>query len=68
MHFSVSHLISWCSASFTLEPGDVIATGTPPGVGIYRDPPRLLGDGDEVVVEIERIGRLANCCRHRPAP
>ena len=68
MHFSVSHLISWCSASFTLEPGDVIATGTPPGVGIYRDPPRLLTDGDEVVVEIERIGRLANRCRHRPAP
>ena len=68
MHFSVSHLISWCSASFTLEPGDVIATGTPPGVGIYRDPPRLLADGDEVVVEIERIGRLANRCRHRPAP
>jgi 5-carboxymethyl-2-hydroxymuconate isomerase len=68
MHFSVSHLISWCSASFTLEPGDVIATGTPPGVGIYRDPPRLLADGDEVVVEIERIGRLANRCRHRRAP
>lgn len=68
MHFSVSQLISWCSASFTLEPGDVIATGTPPGVGIYRDPPRLLTDGDEVVVEIERIGRLANRCRHRPAP
>jgi 2-keto-4-pentenoate hydratase/2-oxohepta-3-ene-1,7-dioic acid hydratase in catechol pathway len=68
MHFSVSHLISWCSASFTLEPGDVIATGTPPGVGIYRDPPQLLADGDEVVVEIERIGRLANRCRHRPAP
>jgi 2-keto-4-pentenoate hydratase/2-oxohepta-3-ene-1,7-dioic acid hydratase in catechol pathway len=68
MHFFVSQLISWCSASFTLEPGDVIATGTPPGVGIYRDPPRLLADGDEVVVEIERIGRLANRCRHRPAP
>jgi 2-keto-4-pentenoate hydratase/2-oxohepta-3-ene-1,7-dioic acid hydratase in catechol pathway len=68
MYFSVSQLISWCSASFTLEPGDVIATGTPPGVGIYRDPPRLLADGDEVVVEIERIGRLANRCRHQPAP
>jgi 2-keto-4-pentenoate hydratase/2-oxohepta-3-ene-1,7-dioic acid hydratase in catechol pathway len=68
MHFSVRHLISWCSASFTLEPGDVIATGTPPGVGIYRDPPQLLSDGDEVVVEIERIGRLANRCRYRAAP
>jgi 2-keto-4-pentenoate hydratase/2-oxohepta-3-ene-1,7-dioic acid hydratase in catechol pathway len=68
MYFPVSHLISWCSASFTLEPGDVIATGTPPGVGIYRDPPQLLRDGDEVAVEIERIGRLANRCRVRRAP
>ena len=68
MYFPVSHLISWCSASFTLEPGDVIATGTPPGVGIYRDPPKLLEDGDEVAVEIERIGRLVNRCRVRRAP
>jgi 2,4-didehydro-3-deoxy-L-rhamnonate hydrolase len=68
MRFSVSHLINWCSTWFTLDPGDVIATGTPPGVGIYRDPPRLLAEGDEVVVELQGIGRLANRCRHRPAP
>lgn len=66
MHFSVRHLISYCSAYFTLEPGDIIATGTPPGVGIYRDPPVLLTDGDEVAIEIERIGRLVNTCRFRP--
>ena len=46
-----------------LEPGDVIATGTPGGVGIFRDPPVLLDDGDEVAVEIEGIGRLVNTCR-----
>src|SRR6266508_1870403 len=63
MHFSVRHLISYCSAYFTLEPGDIIATGTPPGVGIYRDPPVLLSDGDEVAIDIERIGRLVNTCR-----
>ena len=53
--------------SFTLEPGDVIATGTPGGVGVFRDPPRFLGDGDRVVVEIERIGRLAERLPVRPA-
>ncbi len=63
MYFSVAQIISHCSQAFTLEPGDVIATGTPAGVGIFRDPPRLLSDGEEVVVEIERIGRLRNTCR-----
>ena len=63
MFFSVAEIISHCSRSFTLEPGDVIATGTPGGVGAFRDPPRYLGDGDLVTVEIERIGRLANTCR-----
>lgn len=63
MYFSVAAIISHCSQAFRLEPGDVIATGTPGGVGIFRDPPILLGDGDEVVVEIERIGRLVNTCR-----
>jgi 2,4-didehydro-3-deoxy-L-rhamnonate hydrolase len=65
--FDVPHLISFCSRAFTLEPGDVIATGTPAGVGIYRDPPVLLKDGDEVVVEVERIGRLVNRCREERA-
>jgi len=44
----------------TLEPGDIIATGTPAGVGFKRQPPVLLKDGDVVEVEIEKIGRLAN--------
>jgi 2-keto-4-pentenoate hydratase/2-oxohepta-3-ene-1,7-dioic acid hydratase in catechol pathway len=63
MYFGVAAIISYCSQAFRLEPGDVIATGTPGGVGIFRDPPVLLGDGDEVVVEIARIGRLSNTCR-----
>ena len=63
MYFGVAEIVSFCSRSFRLEPGDVIATGTPGGVGIFRDPPILLGDGDEVIVEIERIGRLVNTCR-----
>jgi 2-keto-4-pentenoate hydratase/2-oxohepta-3-ene-1,7-dioic acid hydratase in catechol pathway len=60
MHFSVGQLISWCSASFTLEPGDVIATGTPPGVGVFRDPPVFLQPGDRVRCEIEGIGLVEN--------
>jgi 2-keto-4-pentenoate hydratase/2-oxohepta-3-ene-1,7-dioic acid hydratase in catechol pathway len=67
MYFSVAAIISYCSQAFSLEPGDVIATGTPGGVGIFRDPPILLDDGDEVAVEIERIGRLVNTCRYEPA-
>ncbi len=63
MYFGVAAIISYCSQSFSLEPGDVIATGTPGGVGIFRDPPVLLGDGAEVTVEIESIGRLVNTCR-----
>ena len=67
MYFGVAAIVSYCSQSFRLEPGDVIATGTPGGVGIFRDPPALLGDGDEVTVEIEGIGRLVNVCRFDPA-
>jgi 2-keto-4-pentenoate hydratase/2-oxohepta-3-ene-1,7-dioic acid hydratase in catechol pathway len=67
MYFGIAEIISYCSRSFTLEPGDVIATGTPGGVGVFRDPPRFLADGDRVVVEIEQIGRLENFCRHDPA-
>ena len=66
MYFGVAEIISYCSMSFTLEPGDVIATGTPAGVGVFREPPRFLGDGDRVAVEIERIGRLENVCRFDP--
>jgi 2-keto-4-pentenoate hydratase/2-oxohepta-3-ene-1,7-dioic acid hydratase in catechol pathway len=63
MIFSVAYLISFCSQAMTLEPGDVIATGTPAGVGWFREPKVLLGDGDEVIVDIEGIGRLVNTCR-----
>jgi 2-keto-4-pentenoate hydratase/2-oxohepta-3-ene-1,7-dioic acid hydratase in catechol pathway len=66
MFFGVAEIISFCSRSFTLEPGDVIATGTPGGVGVFRDPPRFLADGSVVAVEIERVGRLTNTCRHVP--
>jgi 5-carboxymethyl-2-hydroxymuconate isomerase len=62
MYFGVASIVSYASKSFTLEPGDVIATGTPGGVGAFRKPPRFLGDGDVVVVEIERVGRLENTC------
>jgi 2,4-didehydro-3-deoxy-L-rhamnonate hydrolase len=67
MIFGVAALVSFCSQAFTLEPGDVIATGTPSGVGWFRDPKRLLHDGDEVVVDIEHVGRLVNRCREEIA-
>ena len=44
----------------TLEPGDLILTGTPGGVGFRREPPLLLGDGDLVTVEVEGVGKLEN--------
>ncbi len=58
--FGVPQLISFLSQAITLEPGDVIATGTPPGVGDFRNPPVYLKDGDEMVVEIQGIGALQN--------
>jgi 2-keto-4-pentenoate hydratase/2-oxohepta-3-ene-1,7-dioic acid hydratase in catechol pathway len=63
MIFSVPRLISFLSRSFTLTPGDVILTGTPRGVGAFRNPPVYMKDGDEVTVEIEGLGRLVNTCR-----
>jgi 2-keto-4-pentenoate hydratase/2-oxohepta-3-ene-1,7-dioic acid hydratase in catechol pathway len=60
MIFSVAHLISFISEFLTLEVGDVIATGTPHGVGHVRKPPRFLNPGDRVEVEIEKLGVLAN--------
>lgn len=63
MIFSVAHIIAFCSQAFTLEPGDVILTGTPHGVGMGRDPQVYMQDGDVIVVEIEAIGRLENSCR-----
>jgi 2-keto-4-pentenoate hydratase/2-oxohepta-3-ene-1,7-dioic acid hydratase in catechol pathway len=58
--FSVRELVAHASTVFTLEPGDLILTGTPAGVGIHRQPPVSLRPGDEVEVEIERIGVLRN--------
>lgn len=58
MIFRIDELIAFCSRSFTLEPGDVILTGTPSGVGYRRDPRVRLNDGDRIVTEIERVGRL----------
>jgi 2-keto-4-pentenoate hydratase/2-oxohepta-3-ene-1,7-dioic acid hydratase in catechol pathway len=58
MVFGVAELVSFLSRTMTLEPGDVIATGTPSGVGVARTPQWFLQPGDEVVVEIERLGRL----------
>ena len=58
MVFGVAELVSAISQTMTLEPGDCIATGTPPGVGMARTPPRYLAPGDEVVVSIEGLGRL----------
>jgi 2-keto-4-pentenoate hydratase/2-oxohepta-3-ene-1,7-dioic acid hydratase in catechol pathway len=60
MIFGVAELISYASRFWTLEPGDLILTGTPHGVGFARTPPVYLADGDVVEVEIDRIGVLAN--------
>lgn len=56
--FSVAALIAWLSRFVTLRPGDVIATGTPAGVGHFRDPPRYLRPGDRLRMEIEKVGVL----------
>ena len=58
MVFSVTSLIAYCSAQLTLQPGDVITTGTPAGVGVGRRPPTFLRPGDRVRVEIEGLGAL----------
>ena len=60
MSFPVAELIAFASRIATLEPGDVLLTGTPAGVGKSRTPPRWLRDGDVVEVEIEGIGVLRN--------
>jgi 2-keto-4-pentenoate hydratase/2-oxohepta-3-ene-1,7-dioic acid hydratase in catechol pathway len=60
MIFDVPRIIAYCSAFTRLEPGDVIATGTPGGVGAKRTPPLWLKPGDSVEVEIDRLGTLRN--------
>ena len=58
--FGIDELVSFCSRAFTLKPGDLLFTGTPPGVGVYREPPVLLADGDSVTVGVEGVGELTS--------
>ena len=58
--FNIPYLIAHLSSVFTLEPGDIISTGTPAGVGFARTPPRWLKAGDTVTVKVEGIGELVN--------
>ncbi len=60
MVFTVAEVIAFISDGITLEPGDLILTGTPPGVGLGRKPPVYLADGDEVTIEIDGLGSLTN--------
>ncbi len=60
MLFGVAELLAFCSRNFTLEPGDLLLTGTPWGCGYFMDPPRTLEIGDVVECEVERIGALRN--------
>jgi 2,4-didehydro-3-deoxy-L-rhamnonate hydrolase len=63
MIFPVDEIIAFVTQTMTLEPGDLIATGTPSGVGFARDPQVFLKDGDEVTIEIDGIGSLTNPVR-----
>ena len=58
--FGVDDVIVYVSRTTTLEPGDLVLTGTPAGVGVFRDPQRLLQPGDEVTIEIDGVGSLTN--------
>jgi 2,4-didehydro-3-deoxy-L-rhamnonate hydrolase len=66
MVFGVAELIAYASRTITLEPGDLLVTGTPSGVGMATDPPRYLRDGDRMRVEIDGLGQLDNTVRARP--
>jgi 2-keto-4-pentenoate hydratase/2-oxohepta-3-ene-1,7-dioic acid hydratase in catechol pathway len=61
--FTIPEIVAYTSNMCTLEAGDLFFTGTPGGVGVFRDPPRFLGDGDIVETEIEGIGSMRNACR-----
>jgi 2-keto-4-pentenoate hydratase/2-oxohepta-3-ene-1,7-dioic acid hydratase in catechol pathway len=60
MVFGVADIVAFVSQAIMLEPGDLILTGTPAGVGVFRDPPVLLQAGDEITVEIDGVGSLTN--------
>lgn len=61
--FGIDEIVAFCSRSFILNPGDVIYTGMPDGVGFYRDPQVLLEGGDTVTVNVENRGELTNSCK-----
>jgi 2-keto-4-pentenoate hydratase/2-oxohepta-3-ene-1,7-dioic acid hydratase in catechol pathway len=63
MIFNVRQIIASLSAGLTLEAGDIIASGTPEGVGFARTPPEFLSDGDVMEVEVEKIGILRNAVK-----
>ena len=62
MIFGIPALISYISHVFTLQPGDILSTGTPPGVGFARRPPVFLQPGDKVQIEIESVGKMTHSC------
>jgi 2-keto-4-pentenoate hydratase/2-oxohepta-3-ene-1,7-dioic acid hydratase in catechol pathway len=62
MIFRVPELIAFLSQTITLTPGDIISTGTPPGVGVFRKPPVFLKPGDKVTCVVEKLGSLENAC------
>jgi 2-keto-4-pentenoate hydratase/2-oxohepta-3-ene-1,7-dioic acid hydratase in catechol pathway len=66
MVFDVPTIVAFASRTITLEPGDVIATGTPAGVGHYQSPPRYLADGDVMRCEIDGIGAIENTVADAP--
>lgn len=65
MIFSIRTIVASLSRGLTLEPGDVIASGTPEGVGFARTPPEFLADGDVMEIDIEKVGKLRNTVRLR---
>jgi 2-keto-4-pentenoate hydratase/2-oxohepta-3-ene-1,7-dioic acid hydratase in catechol pathway len=60
MVFGVAEIIEYVTRTITLEPGDLIATGTPAGVGAFRKPPLFMKPGDEITIEIDGVGSLTN--------
>jgi 5-carboxymethyl-2-hydroxymuconate isomerase len=63
MVFDIAQLLAFCSGSFTLDPGDVVLTGTPWGCGEFMSPPRSLQDGDIVATEVEGVGTIVSPVR-----
>jgi 2,4-didehydro-3-deoxy-L-rhamnonate hydrolase len=60
MIFGVAEIVSFVSQAITFEPGDLIITGTPAGVGAFRDPPVWMAPGDEITIEIDGVGSITN--------